>query len=96
MILALMTRVSPGDDRVGWVLDSHYFDETDPLYSSECEKEVPPDAANDPEATNSRFWWRRGRVELYLKHAVFGLVVAATWMSNPGCASYLPRTEIYT
>ena len=34
----------------------------------------PPEASNEPEAADSCFWWRRGRVDLYLKHGLAVLV----------------------
>ena len=42
------------------------------------EKELPPDCSESPEATIPCLWWRRGRVELYLKHGV-AVLVAASW-----------------
>ena len=40
------------------------------------EKELPPDSSESPEATSPCLWWRRGRVERYLKHGLPVLVAA--------------------
>ena len=34
----------------------------------------PPEASTEPEAADPCFWWRRGRVELPLKHGLAVLV----------------------
>ena len=34
------------------------------------EKELPPDSFESPEATSPCLWWRRGRVELGVKHGL--------------------------
>ncbi len=38
----------------------------------------PPPADFEPEAAGSCLWWRRGRVDLDLKHGI-AVIVAATW-----------------
>ncbi len=38
----------------------------------------PPLTSHEPEAADSCFWWRRGRVDLYLKHGL-AVLVAASW-----------------
>ena len=38
----------------------------------------PPQATNEPEATDSCSWWRRGRVEPYREHGL-ALLVALSW-----------------
>ena len=38
----------------------------------------PPQASIEPEAADSCFWWRRGRVEAYLKHGL-AVLVAISW-----------------
>ena len=42
------------------------------------EKELPPVDADQEAATSPCLWWRRGRVELGLKHGLV-LLVAAYW-----------------
>jgi len=49
----------------------------------------PPLAQDEPEAVNSCFWWRRGRVERYQQHGLAVLVairsagiVANTWAQS--------------
>ena len=39
--------------------------------------ETPPDP-DGPEASLPCFWWRRGRVELHLKHSL-ALLIAVKW-----------------
>ena len=38
----------------------------------------PPLANNEPEAADSCFWWRRGRVELHQQHGL-AVLVAISW-----------------
>ena len=49
----------------------------------------PPQATNEPEATDSCSWWRRGRVELAREHG-WALLVALSW-GAAGPASALLR-----
>ena len=42
------------------------------------EKEMPPGQEYPEASTNPCFWWRRGRVELHLKHG-FVVTVAISW-----------------
>ena len=42
----------------------------------------PPLARGEPEAADSCFWWRRGRVELHQKHGL-AVLVALRWTWSP-------------
>ena len=42
----------------------------------------PPLTSDEPEAADSCFWWRRGRVELHQKHGL-AVLVALSWAGRP-------------